>query len=186
MNKIIEKYLKSVQDENGVSSAAGLGFKVDDPYGFVRKASPSEKNKKKKKEIIMDEQVNNVHHHRVLIDLDGVIHDYINGWNNGKLGDVINNTKESIDDIRNTFNNVKIIIFTTRASYKGNDNTEEQIKNVKNFLEKNNIYYDNITGEKLGALIYIDDNGWRFSGNWKKDLPQIKEIIGKRIEEAKV
>ena len=171
MNKIVENYLKSIQDN--VTSAAGLGFRIDDPHSFVKKS------KKKKRELI-DEQVNNIRN-RVMIDLDGVIHD--GNWNNGELGDVIKNTKESIDDIRNTFD-VDIIIYTTRACKSENhDNYTEVIKNIKNFLEKNNIYYDDITGEKLDALIYIDDNGWRFSGNWKKDLPQIKEIIDKRIKE---
>jgi len=177
MNKIVEKYLESIQDENGVSSSAGIGFAIDNPHGFVQK-----KSEKKKREVIMDEQFNNVRH-RVLIDLDGVIHVYDGNWKNGKLGKVIKNTKESIDDIRNTFKNVDIIIYTTRACKAEDHNHIEQIKNIKKFLKENNIYYDGITGEKLGALIYIDDNGWRFSGVWKNDLPQIKEIIKKRIEE---
>jgi hypothetical protein len=96
MNKIVEKYLKSVQDEN-VSSAAGLGFRTDNPHGFVQKIPypksvsnkifpPSEKNKKiKKKEILIDEQTDNFRH-KILIDLDGVIHLYDGNWNNGKLG----------------------------------------------------------------------------------------------------
>jgi len=189
MNKIIEKYLKTIQGENGVSSAAGLGFRIDDPHGFVQK-TPYPKSvstpvvpekKKKRRELIIDEQIDNTHN-RVMVDLDGVIHVYDGNWNNGKLGDVIKNTKESIDDIRSTFNNVDIIIFTTRASKSENNNYIEQIENVKNFLEKNNIYYDDITSEKLGALIYIDDNGYRFT-DWKKDLPKIKKIIDERIKE---
>ena len=51
------------------------------------------------------------------------------------------------------------------------------------FLKEYDIYYDDITGDKLSALIYIDDNGYRFSGDWKKDLPQIKKIIGERIND---
>lgn len=58
MNKIIEKYLESLNDEN-VSSAAGIGFAIDDPHGFVQKTQypksvstpkliPSKKNKKEK------------------------------------------------------------------------------------------------------------------------------------------
>ena len=189
MNKIIEKYLKTIQGENGVSSAAGLGFRIDDPHGFVQK-TPYPKSvstpvvpekKKKRRELIIDEQIDNTRN-RVMVDLDGVIHVYDGNWNNGKLGDVIKNTKESIDDIRSTFNNVDIIIFTTRASKSENNNYIEQIENVKNFLEKNNIYYDDITSEKLGALIYIDDNGYRFT-DWKKDLPKIKKIIDERIKE---
>jgi len=175
MNKIIEKYLKTIQDENGVSSTAGLGFRIDDPHGVVPE------KKKKRRELIIDEQIDNTHN-RVMVDLDGVIHVYDGNWNNGKLGDVIKSTKESIDDIRSTFNNVDIIIFTTRASKSENNNYIEQIENVKNFLEKNNIYYDDITSEKLGALIYIDDNGYRFT-DWKKDLPKIKKIIDERIKE---
>lgn len=50
MNKIVEKYLKTIQDENGVSSAAGIGCRVDDPHGFVEKPK-----KIRKREVIMDE-----------------------------------------------------------------------------------------------------------------------------------
>jgi hypothetical protein len=167
MNKIVEKYLKSVQDEN-VSSAAGLGFRTDNPHGFVQKIPypksvsnkifpPSEKNKKiKKKEILIDEQTDNFRH-KILIDLDGVIHLYDGNWNNGKLGEVIKNAKESIDDIHNSFKNVDIIIYTTRACKSEDHDYLNQIENVKKFLDENDIYYDDITGEKLGALIYIDD-----------------------------
>jgi hypothetical protein len=190
MNKIVEKYLKSVQDEN-VSSAAGLGFRTDNPHGFVQKIPypksvsnkifpPSEKNKKiKKKEILIDEQTDNFRH-KILIDLDGVIHLYDGNWNNGKLGEVIKNAKESIDDIHNSFKNVDIIIYTTRACKSEDHDYLNQIENVKKFLDENDIYYDDITGEKLGALIYIDDNGYHFT-DWKKDLPEIKNIIKQRI-----
>lgn len=54
MNKIVEKYLKTIQDENGVSSSSGLGFRIDNPYGFI------EKPKKKKRELIIDERIKEI------------------------------------------------------------------------------------------------------------------------------
>jgi len=181
MNKIIEKYLKYLNDES-VSSSTGMGFVVDDPYGFVKKKTndfviPNKKNKKKK--IFMDEQTSQKKP-RILIDFDKVIHDYKNGWNDGKLGKLMELARESIKDLHKTFKDVDVVIFTTRACKLENENNENLIKDLENFLEENNIYYDYITGEKISALIYIDDNGYRFT-NWKTDLPKIKEIIKNKM-----
>lgn len=180
MNKIIEKYLKYLNDES-VSSSAGMGFAVDDPHGFVKNKThdfiiPSKKNKKKK--IFVDEQTSKKNP-RILIDFDNVIHDY-NGWNNGKLGKLIKLAKESIEDLHETFKDVEVVIFTTRACKLENEDNTELIKDLEKFLEENDIYYDYITGEKIGALIYIDDNGFRFR-DWETDLPEIKKIIKNKM-----
>jgi len=202
--KKLGKYLESIQkNECGcgggptTSSAAGMGFKIDQPQGMVKKTTypkkksfvavlPDDKKKRnKKRKLLLDEQTEPFRH-RVLIDFDGVIHKYGGHWNNGAMdGDVIEKVKESIDDIRNTYNNVDIVIFTTRACKSEDIDYNDQIKKLKEFFNKHDIYYDDITGDKLSALIYIDDNGFRFSGDWKGDLPQIKKIIGERIMERK-
>ena len=206
MNKIVEKYLESIQDESGVSSSAGIGFAVDNPYGFVQKkpypkgtstpdVCPKDKKRKRRREVIMDEDItyvieSSVPEKRVLVDFDGVIHNYNNGWQNGEVyGGPIEEVKDALERIKKTYDNVKIIIFTTRAAkndpmnvneLKGYD-YDDQISKVKEFLDKHEIPYDGITGEKLAALIYIDDNGFRFNGNWGKSLPTLLKIIKERM-----
>lgn len=190
MNKIVEKYLKTIQSEDGgVSSASGLGFSIDDPHGFSEKPK-----KKRKRELIVDEDVDNtvkssMPQKRVLVDFDGVIHSYNNGWQNGEIyGSPMKDVKSAIEKIKEIDDNIKIIIFTTRAAKndpinsEGLDNYEynDQINKIKEFLNKYEIPYDDITGEKLSALIYIDDNGFRLT-NWEKDLPKILKIINVRM-----
>lgn len=197
--KKIKDYLESIQkNECGcgptTSSAAGIGFKIDNPQGVQQKSYPKKKSfvavlpddkkkRSKKRKLLLDEQTDNKFRHRVLVDFDGVIHKYGGHWNNGEMnGGLMENVKDAIDDIHNAFDNIDIVIFTTRACKTEDHNYEEQIKKLKMFLEKNNIYYDDITGDKLSALIYIDDNGFRFV-DWTSDLPQIKQIIGERIKD---
>ena len=113
---------------------------------------------------------------RAMIDFDGVISRYLNGWNDGKLSDdLMSGTKESIDKLREM--DYEIVIFTTRASkvHMVKPTAEEQISALKVWLEKHDIYYDQITAEKLGATFYVDDKGIRFS-NWKTTMKQIKDI----------
>jgi len=193
--KKLEEYLESIQKNECGSSAAGLGFRIDSPKGLALKTPypkrkpyiavlPDDKKKRnKKRKILIDEQIDKTRHH-VLIDFDGVVCSYDGSWNSGEInGKLIENVKEAINEIHNNYDNVDIIIFTTRACPSENHDHIDQIKKLKEFFKENEIYYDDITGEKLPALIYIDDNGYRFSGNWKKDLPQIKKIIDKRINE---
>lgn len=113
---------------------------------------------------------------RLMIDFDGVISQYKNGWNNGKLtDDPMENVKESIDYLKNE--GYEIIIFTTRASKTHNtDPTAEQlVADLQRWLKEHDIYYDAITSEKLGALAYIDDKAIRFT-SWTDVIKQIKNI----------
>ena len=158
----INKYLKKIQKDESL-------FPMD-----------SYKDEKKKKIIrtMYPEQVNSdiPIRKRAMIDFDGVISRYLNGWNDGKLSDdLMSGTKESIDKLREM--DYEIVIFTTRASkvHMVKPTAEEQISALKVWLEKHDIYYDQITAEKLGATFYVDDKGIRFS-NWKTTMKQIKDI----------
>ena len=159
----IDNYLKKIQRDESI-------FPMD-----------SYKDEKKKKKIIRTmypEQVNpNIPiQKRAMVDFDGVISQYLNGWNNGMLSDdLMSGTKESIDELREM--GYEIVIFTTRASkiHMVKPTAKEQIGALEVWLKQHNIYYDRITAEKLGATFYIDDKGIRFS-NWKTVMKQIKDI----------
>jgi len=111
---------------------------------------------------------------RLMIDFDGVIHEYTE-WNNGKLNGPIKGAKEAIDKLKEKY---KIIIFTTRASKteNGPEVTEKLIKDVAAFLNEHDIHFDDITADKMGAQAYIDDKGIRFEGDWDAILNKVKEI----------
>jgi len=154
---IIENYLKKIQDESI--------FAMDSIHTRKRPLKISYPN-----ELGTSEQ------QRIMIDFDGVIHQY-ESWNDGRLNDeVIEGAKETIDELHKQ--GYEIVIFTTRASTLSNSqpSSDELIKNVKQWLKDHDIYYDNITAEKLAAVAYIDDRAIRFEGNWKDTLNKLDEI----------
>jgi len=111
----------------------------------------------------------------ICIDFDGVIHKY-SSWNNGQLNsEAIPGAKEAIDYLKNKF---KIIIFSTRASkrYNQSPSSDELVKEMKKWLDARDIYYDDITGEKLGAIAYIDDRAIRFEENWKPIIKMVDKL----------
>jgi len=159
--KIIEQYLKRLQDN-------ATGFAID-----------SFPEKKSVMKVVYPEQfVPNIGNEklRLMIDFDGVISKYTNGWNDGKLvDDPMEGVKEAIDHFKEQ--GYEIIIFTTRASTThNNDPTSEQlVTDLRRWLSEHEIQYDAITSEKLGALAYIDDKAIRFT-NWSDVIKQVEEI----------
>lgn len=168
---IVEKYLNKVQNE--VSSASGIACRMD--------SFPPTKSDIKKDLINFSEQ-NQIRKDRIMIDFDNTIHSY-NGWQNGEInGDPLDYVKESIDALKNLFD-VEIFIFTTRLSKENKDSRSDQIKKINEWLDKHGIQVDGITSDKLGALMYIDDKGFRIENNWKVILPQIIEILKSEREQ---
>jgi len=167
--KKIDNYLETLQCEE----TSNMTFHVDSPHG-------------KKKKVLRAQYPTEDNHidiirKRLMIDFDGVIHDYTDGWNDGKItGGLIPGSAEAIEILRQDY---EIVIFTTRAAppeeEEGQSNTE-QVKAVSDWLKQQGVYFDKITGEKLGAIAYIDDKGIRFEGNWKYVLDKINEIQNTR------
>lgn len=165
----VKKYLDKIQSE--ISSAAGLPG-ID--------SFPPTKSDVKKNLVRFNEQ-NQSKKDRILIDFDNTIHDYYKGWQSGEVyGDLLEDAKESINALKRIFD-VEIYIFTTRLS-GDNENKEDQKEKINEWLNKHNIQVDGITSDKIGALMYIDDKGFRFS-NWKEDLPRIIEILKSEREQ---
>ena len=160
----ISDYLEKIQSDESV-------FPMDSP------------SKKKKKDLRYYSEVaaNNDNIKRAMIDLDGTIHKYSKGYQDGSIyDDPFNGAKETIDWLKGL--GFEIIIFSTRAS---KENAEEmggdqvkQIRNIENYLTDNNIYFDRITSDKLGADFYIDDKAITIeNGDWHS----VKEIIKSRM-----
>jgi len=160
----LSDYLEKIQADESI-------FPMDSP------------SKKKKKVLRYYSEVegNNDNTKRAMIDLDGTIHKYSKGYQDGTLyDDPFDGAKETIDWLKNM--GFEIIIFTTRAS---KENAEEmggdqvkQIRNIENYLTDNDIYFDRITSDKLGADFYIDDKAITIeNGDWHS----VKKIIKSRM-----
>lgn len=150
--------------------------------GFAIDSFPGMKRKKKKSQIIrtiFPENKNEAMPKRAMIDLDGTIHKYSQGYKDGEIYDnPFEGAKEVIDWLKQ--NGYEIVIFTTRLSKEnakelGGD-LKKQAKNIIQWLKKNNIYFDRITAEKIAAQFYIDDKAIHINnGNWNTVLNVIKK-----------
>ena len=112
----------------------------------------------------------------IAIDFDGVIHNSDKGFFDGTCyGDPIPGSIEAVAKIAQSF---EIIIFTAKAKpnrplVKGKTGTELVVE----WLEKYGImkYVKEVTSEKPRALLYIDDNGYRFE-NWQSTLEFMEKM----------
>ena len=102
----------------------------------------------------------------IAIDFDGVIHNFDKGYHDGTCyGDPIEGSLDALKKLSKTYN---IIIFTAKAKpnrplVNGKTGTEL----VSEWLEKYGVLdcVNEITSEKPRAMLYIDDNAYRFE-NW--------------------
>jgi len=113
----------------------------------------------------------------IAIDFDGVIHNFDKGYHDGTCyGDPISGSLEAIQKLSTQYN---IIIFTAKAKPNRplvNGKTGTQL--VSEWLNKHGVLHciSEITSEKPRAILYIDDNGYRFN-NWDNTLNFIKNDI---------
>lgn len=102
--------------------------------------------------IHIDDQHENV----FLIDLDGVLADYSEGWKGyDHVGKLLPHAKEFVTKLYKDGN--KIIIFSVRAG------TQQGVDAITKFLTKYKIPYHSISNVKVPGII-IDDNCYRFEG----------------------
>lgn len=110
------------------------------------------------------------------IDFDGVIHTYDKGWHDGTCyGDPI---PGALDALKTLSLRYKIIIFTAKAKadrplINGKTGTEL----VSDWLAKHGVLdcISGITSEKPRAMLYIDDNCYRFN-NWNDTIDFVNTI----------
>jgi hypothetical protein len=118
-----------------------------------------------------------------LIDFDETIHKYSKGFLDGSIYDVpIEGAKQSLDELKSK--GYEIVIFTCRASRANrlsDDEVDEQIKMIEDWMDKYQISYDRITGQKLESDAIIDNKALRFTGDWNQILQQLMEIENKTI-----
>jgi len=155
--------------------------KMDEDFGFAIDSFPKPRKRKVIRTIYPENKDERLKR-RVMIDLDGTIHKYSKGYEDGSIyDDPFKGAKEVINFLKN--HGYEIVIFTTRASKQnademGGPNYLEQIKKVGEWLQKHDIYFDRITAEKLAADFYIDDKAIHIpNGDWKVVFNVIKKRI---------
>ncbi len=113
----------------------------------------------------------------IAVDFDGVIHRYSKGWNGGEIYDeTVQGTKESLTKLKELGH--KIYIFSTRSNkiFHKKGGIDQQ-KQMKEWLEKNQIPYDKIWGfGKPMADIFIDDRALSFKGDWNQTLKEVNDF----------
>lgn len=119
-----------------------------------------------------EQDVNNI-----AIDFDGVIHNFDKGYYDGTCyGEPIIGSLEALKNLSTKY---KIIVFTAKA--KPNRplvNGKTGLELVRDWLDKYGVldYVSEITSEKPRAILYIDDNGYRFD-SWKNTLQFIEKKL---------
>jgi len=111
----------------------------------------------------------------IAIDFDGVVHNWDKGWHDGTCyGEPINGALDSIKSLSKNFN---IILFTAKARIdRPMVQGKTGVELVEDWCRKYDImkYITEITSEKPRALIYIDDNGYRFL-SWSETMKYVNE-----------
>jgi hypothetical protein len=104
------------------------------------------------------------------IDFDGVIHNADKGFFDGTCyGDPLPGSLSALEELSSKY---RIIIFTAKAKPNRplvNGMTGQEL--VCQWLEKHGVlqFVAEVTAEKPRAILYIDDNAYRFV-NWKETL----------------
>ena len=93
---------------------------------------------------------------RIVFDFDGVIHSYKTGWVREDI--IQDEPTEGIQDVINYLKTCGYII-CIQSSRAFNERGYNAIVEYCNYFDIN---YDELTYEKKPALLYIDDNGYRY------------------------
>lgn len=91
----------------------------------------------------------------VCVDLDGVLHRYT-GWKGPELehyDEPMPGAREFMQKLKEVF---WVVVYTSR----------QDVMIVKAWLEKHDIPFDTICGEKVPAVCYIDDRAIPFMGSF--------------------
>ena len=116
--------------------------KAESVGGFAIDSFPTKKKKKKMPILLTNENIVVIEQKRAMIDLDGTIHKYSDGYKDGEIyDDAFKGAKEVINWLKSK--GYEIVIFTTRASEynakeQGGD-VKTQVVNIEKWLKEYHI-----------------------------------------------
>ena len=116
----------------------------------------------------------------IAVDFDGVIHGYHQGWIDGSIYDEpIAGCREALKKLSEKY---YILIFSTRNYDRviRGEMQRNQVVGMKFWLDKHRIPYDEIHTEPTKPIckLFIDDNAYRFEGNWEQCLKDVDQLLG--------
>lgn len=105
----------------------------------------------------------------ICIDFDGVIHSYKSGWDGAAEppDPPVPGAAEAIVELRKKY---KVIIYSARCHLLGGKEA------IETWMAKYGIEVDAVQENKPPAIIYLDDRGIQFHGNWRRALSDIEHF----------
>ena len=115
----------------------------------------------------------------IAVDFDGVLHAYSKKWSDGTIYDnPIPGSREAMQTLLDK--GYEVVIYSTRGETRTVKNVEQphQRHDMKIWLDKHQIPYTRIHDEPGKPLckLFIDDNAYRFTGDWVKCINDIEEL----------
>ena len=113
----------------------------------------------------------------VVVDFDGVLHWYREGWGDGTIYDEpVPGAAEAMKRIQEM--GYCVVVCSSRATERTVNGKFQysQAKEIIAWLDKHKIPYNSLADEKEGkpmAVAYIDDRAVRFEGDWTEALANI-------------
>ncbi len=110
----------------------------------------------------------NITHRRstVCLDFDGVIHSYKSGWRGVTTipDEPVHGAARAIATLRERY---RVVVHSARC------NTVEGRTAISNWLARHGIEVDEVCEHKPPAIVYLDDRGVRFTGDWEAAIAAI-------------
>ncbi len=105
----------------------------------------------------------------ICLDFDGVLHSYRSGWQGAESipDPPIHGTDKALMRLRQEY---RVVIHSARCA------TQAGRTAIQQWLDKHGILVDEICEHKPPAMLYIDDRGIRFEGNWSETMSRINEF----------
>jgi len=95
----------------------------------------------------------------ICLDFDGTIYSYISGWRGvtETPDPPVQGARAAIAELRKNF---RVVVNSARC-----DDPKGKVA-IENWLRHHNIEVDEVVSAKPGAVLYVDDRGFRFGGSW--------------------
>jgi len=99
----------------------------------------------------------------ICLDFDGVLHGYDSGYTGVEpIDDPVPGAARFCEQLQNL--GYEIIVQSARAAVHGG------VDAIRLWLAKNDFPRMEVTAEKPKAILYVDDRGWRFEGDFGEVL----------------
>ena len=105
----------------------------------------------------------------VVFDFDGVIHSYKSGWQGIDVipDPPVEGIRDAISKLRKQY---RLVVVSSRCREK------KGLQATRDWLKEHHIIVDDITFQKVPAIVYVDDRALTFNGNAEELMDQIRHF----------